>query len=271
MRFIALTLAIVCFTVCSLRAEVPDKNPISDDAIATIKQVQAAYDGLQSLEVHGTIADSTKVHDLVVSSSRKFDGQFVAPNRFRIEIEPRMTGNANDLCGCTGKLVYSDTGNHTARAAADAADGKLGLPRMLMASGETENLSPMALAAFKGTALQLVHTSIMGAKTVKCDADERIGDTPCLKIVSTETLPAPRRRTLYFDRNTHLLRREIDETDLPGGGSSRQVIDVETTKINPQIPDDQFKWKPPAEWIDPNSQPAAPAPPVVPAPAPGAT
>ena len=269
MRFIAFTLAIVCFAASSLRAADPGKNPISDDAIATIKQVQAAYDGLQSLEVHGTIASSTKGHDWVGGDSRKFDGQFVAPNKFRIEIEPRLTGNANDLCGCTGKLVYSDSSNHTARAAADATDSKLGLPRMLVAAGEAANLSPMALAVFKGTALQLVHTSMIGAKTVKCDADEKIGDTPCLKIVSTETLPVPRRRTLYFDRNTHLLRREIDETDLPGGSSTRQVIDVETTKINPQIPDDRFKWKLPAEWIDPNSQPAAPAPPAIPARAPG--
>jgi outer membrane lipoprotein-sorting protein len=230
-----------------------------------MKEVEAAYEKLDTLQISGTVNTSTAHGIGIFNVSQKFSGCYAAPNKFRFQINARLQGNADDLFGCTGKLVYSDQNNHRQRMAGDATADKVQFPVMTLG---VMIYAPMEFVIVKDSALRIVRATPMGSIQVKQDADTKIGQTSYLTIVRTsQNGMFGTKTTLLVDPVTHLLRRQIDETAMPGGNVTTRVVDVESTKVNEKLDDEQFRWTPPAEWTDPNAKPApAPAPAAPPVP-----
>jgi hypothetical protein len=247
-----LTFLATVFLISPVFGDDPQDSKVSDEAIAEMRAVQAAYGHLKSLQVSGTIT-STMSHGRGKSSNvQKFTGAFSAPNFFRVEIGVDRMGQGEQICGCNGAVIYSEHKDPLQRMASDIPTDKLQFMRSMLLTEGLEKCLPISIAVNSEAALQLVRELSTDVVHVKLEADQQIGDKSYDVVVRTSEMTG-RKTTLLIDPQTHLIRRETEETLMPGVSIVR-VTDYKTTDVDKVIPKETFRWSAPKEWVDPDAK-----------------
>jgi hypothetical protein len=252
-------LLVVCCILSTLLAADRDESNVSDDAITLMRKVQMAYGNVKTLEVTGKITSTITHGRFKRKSSKTFVGRFSAPNKYRLEIDGDAVTGGSDTCGCTGKILFSEKSDPLQRAVADVPTDAIGEMHWAFITAQLRDCPPIYFAAHKNGALEVVQAPAMDVVDVKIGADEQIDDKPYHSVIRGSKMEG-RSVTLLIDPDTDMVRRQVDETMMPGGGITR-VIDIETTNVDAELKDELFRWSPPKEWLDQAAAPASqPAP-----------
>jgi outer membrane lipoprotein-sorting protein len=262
-----LSIVLILLTLMAQRS----RAGVSADAENALKDVQAAYDNLHTMEISGTVTYLNEfvgrpalANKLPVTTS-SFSGIYESPNRFRLEMPVLVPNGADwppDVYGCSGTVLYSDVTNHTHRLAMDAPEEKPTLRDMVVESYVgIQSVRPMAFAV-EENAFQMLQAARRPQGGIQISNELSLGDPITIDgkqfqavIDETNMLGQKHTETLLIDPQTHLVRRTILEQQ-HGNLKTTQTLDIVKEAIDQPIDEARFKWTPPAEWFATTKQPA---------------
>lgn len=226
--------------------EAPKAAAVTPEAKTVIDQVDAAYSGIQRLELAGTFSTDIDAPGQKTADSRTFTAAFAAPNKFRHAMQDDM------LVGSTGDKAYAYLAGRNLFQLFDAPHEKVELgqlpgpiPQILQMQNPALMLAMMKSAA---AALSGTFTDIRKADDSKLAGDAAAYPTLML------TLPNRMVVTMLFNPDTHLLRQSrtdikpmLDERGTPDVKNATLVVDYTTVKANDgaAVNDERFAWAPP--------------------------
>ena len=223
-------------------APAPRTAKVSPEAQQVIEQVDAAYAKLKSLELAGTYSADISAAGGEKKETKKFTASFVAPNKFRHEMEEDMMLVANG----EKAFAFDQSRNRYGYGEAPRERAELArLPEPFPQILQTQNPSLM-FAVVRSVSAELKELFVDIARA----EDVRLGDTafPALRA----TLPDNRVVTMLFDPATHLLRQvrydvraRLEQRGTPDVKQAMLTVDYTTVKADAKVLEEQFAWAPP--------------------------
>jgi peroxiredoxin/outer membrane lipoprotein-sorting protein len=228
--------------------QAPDgpNEPVSPEARSVIERLQAAYAGLETLDLAGSVKANFDVGGEQLDREGEFTASFKAPNKFRHEMSDDI------LLGSTGETAYVYRPSDRLYMTADAPEER---------GAAAELPSPIP------DLLQMQNPSLLLA--ISSDAAEHIarGATEVTRVDDVE-VDGRSYTTLEFrspggdlrlliDPQTNLIRQVM--LDLKAALQAQGQPDVETAQLtfeytrsepDVQLDDERFEWSPPPGATD---------------------
>ena len=221
---------------------VPQAAKVTPEAQKLIEQVDAAYSKLKSLELAGTYSADLDAAGETKKEQKKFTASFVAPNKFRHEMEQDL------LLGSTGEKAYAYLQERNRYSQADAPREKAELeklPEPIPQAIQMQNPSLMlAVVKSAGSLLSETFSEIRKGEDVRIDGSA----FQALQM----TLPNQAVVTMLFNPETHLLRQAradfkpvLEKRGTPDVKQALFTVDYTSVKPDAPVKEDQFAWAPP--------------------------
>ncbi|QOV87673.1 TlpA family protein disulfide reductase [Humisphaera borealis] len=226
------------------------KLDVSKDARELLDAVRAAYKGVESLKLAGTISADIDMNGEKNKNSSEFEASFQSPLKFRHQTREHLTGGKaeSQFFGGTGKKLYAFESRYNYFYLADAPKDRVKsgeLPKQLV--GLMSQLNPSLLLAIVPDAAEELMDGV--DKLAKVD-DVKIDDVayPALKL----SFGKESELTIAFDSKSHLIRRTV--WDRKGYAIEKKQQDVKKVEVtidyalsqaNASVKDVDFNWTPP--------------------------
>lgn len=226
-------------------ATTPSTPPrIGKDAAEVLEQMAKAYEGLETLEVTGTLATDYEIGGRVERTEKTFSGAFQQPNLFRHQLDEELTA------GFTGEEFYllnQKTGEYMLERGPTAGRTLRDMPEAVVSALQTQN--PSLLLLFATDPLQALGLNVV---QVERGEDVKVEGKQYTALV---LILGERRGSMVFlvDKENSLLRRVI--LDLKAGleragiaavRKAFHTVDYTRTRSRAEFETGYFNWTPPA-------------------------
>ena len=233
-------------------ASAPEQSAtISPEAKQVIDKIDAAYAGINRLELAGTFSADLNAAGTERKESKAFTATFAAPNKFRHLMQDDI------LVGSTGEKAYAYMEERNLYTQAEAPKEKTGLQKMPEPIPQVIQMQNpgLMLAMVKSAAAELSSTFTDIAKA----EDTKIGDDAAAYPTLRLTLPNKMVVTMLFHPETHLLRQArtdikpmLEDRGTPDVKNATLTVDYTTVKANEgaSVKEEAFAWSPPKDARD---------------------